>query len=189
MRTSIFSRGISLAVSLSLTFLRWLRKSAARVANALGLRKGHVVTDAVFRLAGGETLQESGTAIFKAIEDGTIEFWWIGNGNLSDKRGAVSCKESLRHGLLLDALPLRRGAEDVHVAAAEHRRGVRVLPTGVRVDLRVQHHSFDVRSILENDLGGVLIPDIPHAAVAAHGPDLGELENLLIAHQGIVEVR
>ena len=39
------------------------------------------------------------------------------------------------------------------------------------------------------DLGRVLVADVAHAAVAADHPDLGQLDDLLIGHERIGEVR
>src|SRR6478735_5237682 len=49
--------------------------------------------------------------------------------------------------------------------AAKHRGRVRILAAGVRVDLRVEHQRLHVRAVLENDLRGVLIPDVAHPPV------------------------
>ena len=114
-------------------------RSAARVANALRLIERHVVGNAVLRLAGGEALQERRAAVFQAVENGPVEFRRVGNGDLRDERRSVPGQERFRHGLLLDVLALRGGAEHVHVVSAQHRRRVRILAAGVGIDLRVEH--------------------------------------------------
>ena len=54
--------------------------------------------------------------------------------------------------------------------------------------MRVQHQDLDVGAILQHHLGDVLITDVAHAAVAAYGPDLGQLDNFLVGHQRVGEV-
>jgi hypothetical protein len=101
----------------------------------------------------------------------------------------VPGEEGLGHRLLLGVLALRGRAEDVHVVAAQHRRRVGVLSAGVRVDLRVEHQHLHVGPVLQHHLRRVLVADVAHAAVAAHHPDLGQLDDLLVGHQRISEVR
>ena len=116
-------------------------RRAARVAHALRLRERHVIGHAVLRLTGREALQERRAAVLDAVEDRAIQLRRIRDRDLRHERRAVTGEERFRDGLLLDVLALRRGAEHVHVVAAEHRRRVGVLPAGVRVDLRVEHHA------------------------------------------------
>ena len=98
-------------------------------------------------------------------------------------------EEGFRDGFLLRVLALRGGAEDVHVVAAQHRGGVGVLAAGVGVDLRIEHQRLDVGPVLQDHLGHVLVADVAHAAVAADHPDLGQLDDFLVGHQRIGEVR
>ncbi len=98
-------------------------------------------------------------------------------------------EEGFGDGLLLGVLALRGGAEDVHVVAAEHRGRVGVLSAGVGVDLRVEHERLDVGPVLQDHLGHVLVADVAHAAVAADYPDLGQLDDFLVGHQRVGEVR
>ena len=164
-------------------------RHAARVAHALRLEERHVVGDAVLRLAGGEGLQEHGAAILEAVEDGAVELRRVGHGDLRDERRSVSGEEGLGDRLLLSVLALRGGAEDVHVVAAEHRGRIGVLAAGVGVDLRVEHERLDVGPVLQDHLGHVLVADVAHAAVAADYPDLGQLDDFLVGHQRVGEVR
>ena len=101
----------------------------------------------------------------------------------------MSGQEGLGDRLLLDALPLGRRSEHVHVAATEHGRGVGILSASVGVQLSVEHKDFDVGTVLQNHLRGVLIADVSHAAIAADGPHLWQLKHFLIGHQCIAEVR
>ena len=101
----------------------------------------------------------------------------------------MSGEEGLGHRLLLGVLALRRRAEDVHVVAAQHRCRVGVLSAGVGVHLRVEHQSLHVRPVLQDHLRHVLVADVAHAAVAANHPDLGQLDDFLVGHQRIGEVR
>ena len=161
---------------------------AARIADSLGLEERHVVGDAVLGLAGGEGLEEHCPAIFQSIKNGAVELGRVGHGDLRDEGRTVAGEEGFRDGLLLSVLALRGCAEGVHVAAAKHGRGVRVLAAGVRIDLRIEHEDLDVGPVLQDDLGDVLIADVAHAAVAADGPDLGQLDNFLIGHERVSEV-
>ena len=150
--------------------------------------EGHVVGDAVLGLAGGEGLDEERAAILQAVEDGAVELGGVGHGDLRDEGRAVAGEEGFGDGLLLRVLALRGRAEDVHVVAAEHGGGVGVLAAGVGVDLRVEHQDLDVGAVLQHDLGHVLVADVAHAAVAADGPDLGQLDDFLVGHQRVGEV-
>ena len=143
----------------------------------------------MLRLAGGEGLQEHGAAILEAVENGAVELGRVGHGDLRDERRSVAGEEGFGHRLLLGVLALRGGAEDVHVVAAEHGRGVGVLAAGVGVDLRVEHEHLDVGPVLQDDLGGVLVADVADAAVAADHPDLGQLDDLLVGHERVGKVR
>ena len=176
-------------VGLALARIEDELRRAARVAHALRLEERHVVGHAVLRLAGGEGLQEHGAAILQAVENGSVELGRVGHGDLRDKRRSVPGEEGFGHRLLLGVLALRGGAEDVHVAAAEHGRRVGVLAAGVRVDLRVEHEHLDVGPVLQNNFGRVLIADVADAAVAADHPDLGQFDDLLVGHQRVGEVR
>ena len=86
-------------------------------------------------------------------------------------------------------LPCVADAEHVHVVAAEHRGRVGVLSAGVGVDLRIEHQRLDVRPVLQDHLRHVLVADVAHAAVAADHPDLGQLDDFLVGHQRVGEVR
>ncbi len=162
---------------------------AARVAHALRLVERHVVGHAVLGLARGEALHEHRAAVLQAVEDRPVELRRIGNRDLRDEGRPVAGEEGFGDGLLLGVLALRGGAEHVHVVAAQHRRRVGVLAAGVGVDLRVQHQRLDVGTILEDHLRGVLVADVAHAAVAADDPDLRQLEDLLVGHHRVAEVR
>ena len=96
---------------------------------------------------------------------------------------AVPGQERFGNGLLLDVLALCGGAKHIHVVAAQHGRRIRILAAGVGIDLRIQHQGFYVRAILQNHFGGVLIPDVAHASVAAHHPDFRKFQNFLVGHQ------
>jgi hypothetical protein len=100
----------------------------------------------------------------------------------------VAGEERFGDRLLLDVLALGGGAEHVHVVAAQHRRRVGVLPAGIGVDLRVEHHGLDVGPVLEDDLRRVLIADVAHAAVAPDDPRLWQFQDLLVGHHRVAEV-
>ena len=163
-------------------------RHAARVAHHLGLVGGHVVGDAVFGLAGGVALEESGAAIFQAVEHGLVEFGGVRHRDLRDKRRAVAAGERFGDVLLLDQLALRGDAELVHVVTAEHRGGIGILAAGIGIHLRVEHQHLHVRPILQNDLGDVLETDVAQRAVAADDPDLGQFADFLIGHQRVFEM-
>src|SRR5687768_533152 len=61
-------------------------RHAAAVPNILRLVGRHIVANAVFRLAGGVTLEETGAAIFQSIEDSFVKLGSIGHGNLGHIR-------------------------------------------------------------------------------------------------------
>ena len=164
-------------------------RHAARVAHALRLVKSHVVRHAVLRLAGGKGLQEHGAAILKTIENRAVQLGRVGHGNLRHERRTVAGKEGLRNRLLLGVLALRGRAKHVHVVAAQHWGRVGVLSAGIRVHLRIQHQRLHVRAVLQDDLGHVLVADVAHAAIAAHHPNLGQLNDFLVGHQRIGKVR
>ncbi len=136
-------------------------------AHALRLEERHVIRHAVLRLAGGEGLQEHGAAILEAVENRAVELGRVGHRDLRDEWRTVAGEEGFRDRLLLRILALCGGAEDVHIAAAEHRRGIGVLAAGVGVDLGIEHERLDVGAVLQDDLGHVLVADVAHAAVAA----------------------
>jgi hypothetical protein len=142
----------------------------------------------VLGLAGGEGLQEHGAAVLETIENGAVELGRVGHGDLGDEGRTVAGEEGFGDGLLLSVLALGGGAEGVHVAAAEHGGGVGVLAAGVGVDLGIEHEGLDVGAVLQDDLGHVLVADVAHAAVAADDPDLGQLDDFLVGHQGVGEV-
>src|SRR3974390_2198469 len=101
---------------------------ATRVAHALCLSQGHVVAHAMLWLASREALQERGSAIFKSVENRTVQLRRVGDGNLCDKRRAVPGEERFGHRLFFYALALSGRAKHVHVAATKHGRGIRILP-------------------------------------------------------------
>ena len=63
------------------------------------------------------------------------------------------------------------------------------MAAGVGVDLGVQHHHFDVGTVLQDDFGDVLEADVSQSAVAADDPHFGQFFDFLIGHESVVQPR
>jgi len=139
-------------------------------------------------LAGGVALEKRCAPVLQPVEHGLVELGGVGHGDLRHKRGPVSAGERLGHTLLLDQLALGRTAELVHVVTPKHGRAVGILSARVGVHLRVEHEQLHVGTVLEDNLGHVLEPNVPQRTIPADHPDFGKLTNFLIGHERVVHV-
>ena len=160
-----------------------------RVPNPVRLDGRQVVGHTVLGLAGRERLDEGGAPIIERLEDGPVELGRVRHRHLCHVGRAMAAEEGLGNALLLRELALGGDAELIHVAAAQHRRGIRVLPPGVRVHLGIEHEQLHVRSVLQHDLRDVLVADVAHAAVTTDRPGLGKLTHLFGGEGRVGHVR